>query len=434
MVAVELCVTTGSYLSVRLGDCCAFPEAPTGSSVPSLRPPALCPPFAPPSVASPWRSAESAPSIVPAAPHDNFRCPSPTRHVRPRRPPAVAPPPAHPTGCTAPRRYGRPQEQAVWRHQRHLHGWSWPGGDQAQRLARRDADAQERLRDARGQPQKVGRLRHRWPTACTALLTRRRRDDVIRHLQTVVEEFVRRVCRQKGVKQAAIDVAGGKVFTFGSYALGVHGPTSDIDSLVVVPKQVSIDDFFRNFPAIFREMSKTEDITELNPVEDAFVPIIKMEYRGVSIDLIFASLPKLSSIPRDMDTIEKKNLDGLAEQAMRSVNGTRVTKELLAAVPHPGSFRHALRAIKLWSNERGIYGAVFGYPGGVAWAIMVARICQLYPFANGATIVSKFFSLMQKWSWPRPVLLKHIEEGAMGLRVWNPQVRLSKARRRRRAC
>lgn len=250
----------------------------------------------------------------------------------------------------------------------------------------------------------------------------KKRDDVIRHLQNVVEEFVRRVCKQKGVKQAAIDIAGGKVFTFGSYALGVHGPTSDIDSLVVVPKQVSIDDFFRNFPSIFREMSKTEDITELNPVEDAFVPIIKMEYRGVSIDLIFASLPKLSSIPRDMDTIDKKNLDGLAEQAMRSVNGTRVTKELLAAVPHPGSFRHALRAIKLWSNERGIYGAVFGYPGGVAWAIMVARICQLYPFANGATIVSKFFSLMQKWSWPRPVLLKHIEEGAMGLRVWNPQI------------
>lgn len=167
-----------------------------------------------------------------------------------------------------------------------------------------------------------------------------------------------------------------------------------------------------------------EDIEEFVPVEDAFVPIIKMEYRGVSIDLIFASLPKVSSIPADMATIEKKNLEGLAEQAMRSVNGTRVTKELLAAVPQPASFRHALRAIKLWSNERAIYGAVFGYPGGVAWAIMVARICQLYPFANGATIVSKFFSLMYKWTWPRPVLLKHIEEGEMGLRVWNPQASL----------
>jgi poly(A) polymerase len=71
---------------------------------------------------------------------------------------------------------------------------------------------------------------------------------------------------------------------------------------------------------------------------------------------------------------------------------------------------------------RAIYGAVYGYPGGVAWAIMVARICQLYPFACGATILSKFFNLMMKWHWPRPVMLKHIEEGSMGLKVWNPQV------------
>ena len=72
--------------------------------------------------------------------------------------------------------------------------------------------------------------------------------------------------------------------------------------------------------------------------------------------------------------------------------------------------------------ERAIYGAVFGYPGGIAWAIMVARICQLYPFACGATILSKFFSLMYKYQWPKPILLKHIEEGTLGLRVWNPTV------------
>ncbi|KAI4686741.1 hypothetical protein J4E81_008401 [Alternaria sp. BMP 2799] len=250
----------------------------------------------------------------------------------------------------------------------------------------------------------------------------RRREEVIDHIQKVVEEFVRRVGKQKGVQQPVLDAAGGKIFTFGSYALGVHGPTSDIDTLVVAPKFVTIDEFFKNFPPTFREMSKAEDITEFVPVEDAFVPIIKMEYRGVSIDLLFASLPKRSSIPRTMETIEKKDLEGLGESATRSVNGTRVTNELLDAVPQKVSFRHALRAIKLWSNRRGIYGAVFGYPGGVAWAIMVARICQLYPMANGATIVSKFFSLMYKWTWPRPVMLKHIEEGDLGLRVWNPQV------------
>lgn len=224
------------------------------------------------------------------------------------------------------------------------------------------------------------------------------------------------------MQQAVIDAAGGKIFTFGSYALGVHGPSSDIDTLVVAPKFVTIMEFFEVFPPTFKEMSKVEEITEFVPVEDAFVPIIKMEYRGVSIDLLFASLPKRSSIPKSMDTIEKKDLEGLSESATRSVNGTRVTNELLDAVPQKVSFRHALRAIKLWSNRRGIYGAVFGYPGGVAWAIMVARICQLYPMANGATIVSKFFSLMYKWTWPRPVMLKHIEEGDLGLRVWNPQV------------
>lgn len=174
---------------------------------------------------------------------------------------------------------------------------------------------------------------------------------VIEHLQKVVEEFVRRVCKQKGLPQSTIEIAGGKVFTFGSYALGVHGPSSDIDTLVVAPKYVSIDDFFATFPTTFKEMSRTEDIEEFVPVEEAHVPIIKMEYSGVSVDLIFASLPKMSSIPKDMATIEKKNLEGLSESATRSVNGTRVTKELLAAVPPGTAFRHALRAIKLWSNR-----------------------------------------------------------------------------------
>jgi poly(A) polymerase Pap1 len=54
---------------------------------------------------------------------------------------------------------------------------------------------------------------------------------------------------------------------------------------------------------------------------------------------------------------------------------------------------------------------------------MVARICQLYPMACGATILAKFFNLMHKWNWPRPVMLKDHELGDYGLRVWNPAVR-----------
>jgi poly(A) polymerase len=169
-------------------------------------------------------------------------------------------------------------------------------------------------------------------------------------------------------------------------------------------------------------MSAAEDITEFNPVREAYVPIIKMEYRGVSIDLIFASLPTMSQIPKDLEGVDKTMLRGLDDTTMRSVNGTRVTLELLQSVPQIKSFRHALRAVKFWANQRAIYGAVFGYPGGIAWAIMVARICQLYPYACGATVLTKFFRLIGKWPFPRPVMLKEIEEGTLNLRVWNPTV------------
>jgi poly(A) polymerase len=47
--------------------------------------------------------------------------------------------------------------------------------------------------------------------------------------------------------------------------------------------------------------------------------------------------------------------------------------------------------------ERGIYSNVLGFPGGVAWAMLTARICQLYPTAAPATVVGKFFPIYYQW-------------------------------------
>lgn len=62
-----------------------------------------------------------------------------------------------------------------------------------------------------------------------------------------------------------------------------------------------------------------------------------------------------------------------------------------------------------------------GFFGGVAWAIVTARVCQLYPNAAPAAIVSKFFRIMNAWQWPQPVILRTIEDSA-SLRVWNPKI------------
>jgi len=54
--------------------------------------------------------------------------------------------------------------------------------------------------------------------------------------------------------------------------------------------------------------------------------------------------------------------------------------------------------------------------------MLVARVCQLYPNATGATMVSKFFYIMKQWQWPSPVMLKPIDSGNGREKVWNPAI------------
>ena len=65
----------------------------------------------------------------------------------------------------------------------------------------------------------------------------------------------------RGLSEAAADAAGGRIFTFGSYRLGVHGPGSDIDTLCVVPKHVSRDDFFDVFEPMLREVEGVSEVS-----------------------------------------------------------------------------------------------------------------------------------------------------------------------------
>ena len=46
---------------------------------------------------------------------------------------------------------------------------------------------------------------------------------------------------------------------------------------------------------------------------------------------------------------------------------------------------------------RAIYSDVCGFLGGVGWAILVAKICQLYPNVSAGAIVDRFFIIMHQW-------------------------------------
>ncbi|KAJ7639530.1 poly-A polymerase [Roridomyces roridus] len=246
----------------------------------------------------------------------------------------------------------------------------------------------------------------------------RRREHVLGRVAALVKKFVHTVSLSRGLSETAAASAGGKIFTFGSYRLGVHGPGSDIDTLCVVPKHVSREDFFEVFEPMLQQMP---GVTEVSGVPEAYVPIIKAKISGIPLDFLMARLA-LSSIPDDLSLRDDTLLRNLDERCVRSLGGSRVTDEILRLVPNVQVFRDSLRCIKLWAQRRAIYSNVNGFLGGVAWAMLVARICQLYPNAIAGAIVSRFFIIMYRWSWPQPVLLKQIEEGPLQVRVWNPKL------------
>ena len=128
---------------------------------------------------------------------------------------------------------------------------------------------------------------------------------------------------------------------------------SDIDTLVVVPKHVSREDFFEDFPSLLLQMAPAGAIEELTPVPDAFVPIIKFEYSRISIDLIFARLA-LPQVPINLSLKDKAMLRGVEGRDLRSLNGIRDTDEILELVPQQKVFKYAARAIKLWARRKSL--------------------------------------------------------------------------------
>ena len=248
----------------------------------------------------------------------------------------------------------------------------------------------------------------------------KKREEILVSLRKCVKEAVKNIYKQKGKSDEEANSAGGGVFSFGSYRLGIVGPGDDIDVLCIAPatdrrensEKCERDELFNEMEKQLEKLKEINEVTQILPVPDAKVPIIKIIYKDIPIDILVASV-SFKSIDENFNLEDDNVLKNCCEKCILSLNGCRVTNAIFKSLPPEmkiEDFKLTLRAIKLWAKKRGIYSNAIGYPGGVAWAILVAKICILYPKCRANILIRKFFEVYADWDWNNPVQINQIKE------------------------
>jgi hypothetical protein len=170
------------------------------------------------------------------------------------------------------------------------------------------------------------------------------------------------------------------------------GPVSASDTVDVLCKASQIDrqHLFGAFKQLLEadpSASCARDHPEV--VTGSRLSGIRFSYRKVQFKVFFAR------VPWEEDD----------DETFHSLNGCLLVRSLNEIIPNANSFGLALRMVKLWAQRRGIYGNACGYPGGVTWSICLARVCQMYPNANAAELVARFFAVYYRWDWRTVVAL-----------------------------
>ncbi|MFB2918185.1 poly(A) polymerase [Aerosakkonema funiforme] len=190
----------------------------------------------------------------------------------------------------------------------------------------------------------------------------------------------------------------------GSARLGVQTLHSDIDAMCLIPADLSAQAFLQSV------QQKLQDLCEKSIlVEDAIMPVLRMQIEGVGLDLLVArtthDIAKLkqlqAALPSKFDPVSWKAVLGCLE-------ADAIVQTVTQRLPFE-SFQKLLRAVRGWAKARQIHGNAWGFLGNFTWTLLAAWSCQNYPqdmtSPETENLLVHFFQKLSQHDWSQPISL-----------------------------
>ena len=111
----------------------------------------------------------------------------------------------------------------------------------------------------------------------------KKREMVLGMLNEIVQNWAKEISVKKGMSEELAKDIEAKIYTFGSYKLGVHASSSDIDTLCIAPNNITIDDFFET---LYQKLKSHNLVTNIVCVKEAYVPVMNFEFDGVQVKFL----------------------------------------------------------------------------------------------------------------------------------------------------
>lgn len=185
----------------------------------------------------------------------------------------------------------------------------------------------------------------------------------------------------------------------GSFRFGVYTETSDIDVLMITCIYIDAEVFFSS---VSSALAAGKGMDKVLNIPKTRIPIIELVIDGIPIDLLMAST-SMALLPDPFNVLDASIMGSVDNKTLQSLNSARVTDYVLHHSASEGVFVPLLKLVRIWAKARGIFGAKYGYLGGVQWCLLVLHLLQnssMDPERHHLShMVRKFFKFLESAPW-----------------------------------